>query len=101
MPAAPSHTSAAIPTATTAVPFPPPSPPRLASPPPWPWPPPPSPQDTLTANRVLIEELTEMLIEQETVDYNELQALVSKNYPERLPEEAYAGGQVPQPLVAA
>jgi len=36
-----------------------------------------------------------------SVDYNELQALVSKYYPERLPEEAYAGGQVPQPLVAA
>jgi len=38
--------------------------------------------DTMLANRDIWEELTEMLIEQETVDYKELQAMVAKYYPD-------------------
>ena len=37
---------------------------------------------TLLDNRDIWEELTEMLIEKETVDYKELQALVAKYYPD-------------------
>jgi len=36
---------------------------------------------TMTENRDVWEELTEMLIEQETIDYKELEALVKKYYP--------------------
>merc|ERR1712032_992293 len=36
---------------------------------------------TLTENRQLVEDLTEMLLEKETVDYKELQELVKKYSP--------------------
>jgi len=49
-------------------------------------------KDTLTANREIWEELTEMLIEKETVDYKEMQALITKYYPNGL-----ASSGVPQP----
>merc|ERR1712106_666168 len=48
----------------------------------------------LLENRVLLDELTEMLVEKETVDYQEMQALVTKYYPDgvnqklKLPAEA-------------
>lgn len=51
---------------------------------------------TLVANRALVEELTEMLIEKETVDYNEMQELVNKYYPDGLGTE-----KIPQPAVLA
>jgi len=54
-------------------------------------------KETLSANRPLVEELTEMLIEKETVDYKELEELVKKYYPDGL----QAGERVQQPLVAA
>jgi len=38
-------------------------------------------KDTLNENRPLVEDLTEMLIEKETVDYKELEALVKKYHP--------------------
>merc|ERR1719263_1009115 len=41
----------------------------------------------LTANRAIFEELTEMLIEKETVDYKELQALFERYYPDGLGNE--------------
>merc|ERR1712151_255420 len=48
--------------------------------------------DTLTENRQLVEELTEMLVEKETVDYKELRELVNKYHPNLVlpgsPEEA-------------
>merc|ERR1719399_1792273 len=37
---------------------------------------------TLLENRALLDELTEMLIEKETVDYQEMQELIKKKYPE-------------------
>jgi len=40
---------------------------------------------TLLANRDIWEELTDMLIEKETVDYNELEALIKRYYPDGLP----------------
>merc|ERR1712151_773920 len=39
-------------------------------------------KDTLVTNRELLEELTEMLIDKETVDFTEMQELVSKYHPE-------------------
>merc|ERR1711957_874411 len=48
----------------------------------------------LLENHVLLDELTEMLVEKETVDYQEMQALVTKYYPDgvnqklKLPAEA-------------
>jgi len=39
-------------------------------------------KDTLIANRDIWEELTEMLIEKETIDYKELQVLIAKYYPD-------------------
>jgi len=39
-------------------------------------------KDTLVANRELLEELTEMLIDKETIDFNEMQELVGKYHPE-------------------
>ena len=48
--------------------------------------------DTLSENRQLVEELTEMLIQKETVDYKELRELVNKYHPNLVlpgsPEEA-------------
>ena len=44
-------------------------------------------KDTMTENREIWEELTEMLIEQETVDYTEMQALIKRYYPDGLPGE--------------
>ena len=50
---------------------------------------------TLLKNRALLDELTEMLVEKETVDYQEMQALVGKYHPNgvgtetmKLPAEA-------------
>ena len=37
---------------------------------------------TLSANRDLLDELTDALIESETVDFNELQEMVGKYHPE-------------------
>ena len=53
-------------------------------------------KDTLTANRDVWEELTEMLIEKETVDYKELQELVAKYYPNGVDNE-----RIPLPAAAA
>merc|ERR1719238_1768240 len=39
---------------------------------------------TMTDNRDVWEELTEMLIEKETIDYKQMQALVKRYYPEGL-----------------
>jgi len=44
-------------------------------------------KETLLEARPLVEDLTEMLIEKETVDYKELQALVEKYYPEKAGSE--------------
>merc|ERR1719263_1036310 len=41
----------------------------------------------LTANRPIFEELTEMLIEEETIDYKQLESLVKKYYPDGLGTE--------------
>merc|ERR1712216_244987 len=41
----------------------------------------------LLENRVLLDELTEMLVEKETVDYNEMQELIKKYYPDGLNEK--------------
>merc|ERR1719201_2500056 len=41
----------------------------------------------LLENRVLLDELTEMLVEKETVDYQEMQALIQKYYPDGLNEK--------------
>ena len=49
----------------------------------------------LTANRVIFEELTEMLIEEETIDYKQLQTLVEKYYPDGLGTE-----RIPLPAAA-
>ena len=37
----------------------------------------------LLDNRELLDELTEMLIEKETVDYQEMQELIGRYYPEK------------------
>merc|ERR1712232_532947 len=50
---------------------------------------------TLSDNRDLVEELTELLLEKETVDYVELEALIAKYYPDRSTAEA-----APLPAVA-
>jgi cell division protease FtsH len=42
-------------------------------------------KDTMNANRPLVEDLTEMLIEKETVDYKELEALITKYHPDGIP----------------
>ena len=39
-------------------------------------------KDTLLANRELLEDLTEALIEKETVDFNEMQDMVGKYHPD-------------------
>merc|ERR1719230_1935331 len=44
-------------------------------------------KDTLVANRELLDELTETLIEDETLDYKQLQDMVSKYYPNGLGDE--------------
>merc|ERR1711871_1663981 len=51
---------------------------------------------TLTENRDLVEELTEMLIEYETVDYKQMQELVSKKYPDGIPGDAGQGLMIPK-----
>eukprot|EP00310_Coccolithus_braarudii_P018445 CAMPEP_0183350086 /NCGR_PEP_ID=MMETSP0164_2-20130417/16265_1 /TAXON_ID=221442 /ORGANISM="Coccolithus pelagicus ssp braarudi, Strain PLY182g" /LENGTH=635 /DNA_ID=CAMNT_0025521937 /DNA_START=165 /DNA_END=2072 /DNA_ORIENTATION=+ len=47
-------------------------------------------KETLVANRELLEELTEMLIDQETVDFIEMQELVKKYRPEMVDEAKIA-----------
>ena len=41
---------------------------------------------TLAANRELVDEMVEDMIEKETLDYKELQDLVTKYYPEGIGE---------------
>jgi len=53
-------------------------------------------KETLIANRDLIEELVEDLIEKETVDYKELEAMVAKYYP-----DGVGNTKVPLPASAA
>jgi len=50
---------------------------------------------TLAANRDIWEELTDMLIEKETVDYVEMEALIKKYYPDGLGDE-----KIPMPAAA-
>merc|ERR1719159_610711 len=40
-------------------------------------------KEMLSANRELLDELTEMLIEKETIDYQEMQELIGRYYPEK------------------
>jgi len=42
-------------------------------------------KELLYENREMVDEMTEMMIEQETLDYRELQALVDKYYPNGIP----------------
>jgi len=44
----------------------------------------------LTANREMFEEMTEMLLEKETLDYLQLEALTKKYYPNGLPTDGKA-----------
>merc|ERR1712127_780978 len=41
----------------------------------------------LLDNRILLDELTEMLVEKETVDYQEMQGLIKKYYPDGVNEK--------------
>ena len=41
----------------------------------------------LLDNRILLDELTEMLVEKETVDYQEMQGLIGKYYPDGVNEK--------------
>ena len=50
----------------------------------------------LTANREMVDEMTEMMIEKETLDYKELQDLVKKYYPDGIGNE-----KIPLPKAAA
>uniref|UniRef100_A0A7S2ND14 AAA+ ATPase domain-containing protein n=1 Tax=Haptolina brevifila TaxID=156173 RepID=A0A7S2ND14_9EUKA len=49
----------------------------------------------LTANREIFEDMTEQLLEKETLDYKELQALLKKYYPDGLGDE-----KIPLPAAA-
>ena len=48
--------------------------------------------ETLSKNRDLLDELTEALIEKETVDFCELQQMVAKYDPERAADQLAARG---------
>merc|ERR1719263_2534219 len=48
--------------------------------------------ETLSENRALLDELTETLVEKETVDYMELQLMVAKYDPERAADQMAARG---------
>ena len=53
--------------------------------------------DTLTKHRAFLDELTEKLIEQENVDFLELQAMIAKYDPERAADQLKARGGVVAP----
>jgi len=50
----------------------------------------------INANREIVEEMTEDLLEKETLDYKEIQALLVKYYPDGLPDE-----KIPMPKAVA
>ena len=45
-------------------------------------------KECLTTNRALLDDLTEMLIDKETVDFQELQDLVGKYHPDSAQNQA-------------
>ena len=45
-------------------------------------------KECLTTNRALLDDLTEMLIDKETVDFQELQDLVGKYHPQQAQNQA-------------
>jgi cell division protease FtsH len=55
----------------------------------------------LTENRVLLDELKDLLIEKETVDYQEMQTLITKYYPNGLAEKMVLPWEAKDPAQAA
>jgi len=55
----------------------------------------------LTENRVLLDELKDLLIEKETVDYQEMQTLITKYYPNGLAEKMVLPWETKDPAQAA
>jgi len=54
-------------------------------------------KETMLANRDIWEELTEMLLEEETIDYTQMETLIKKFYPDGLPK----GERIVRPTLAA